>query len=107
PAVASDPAKLCQRDPEVTLSYQRLLAVSKTATNGFLNLARSSGLQVRRLLLLDGARRTKHVVAEVLIDGRSIIVAPTYRTIMRDPRGHMLTRSELQNPALFAKRLLV
>src|SRR5206468_12503099 len=32
PAVASDPAKLCQRDPEVTLSYQRLLAVDRKST---------------------------------------------------------------------------
>jgi transglutaminase superfamily protein len=104
-AVASDPSKLSQRDPEVTLNYRQLLAVCGTATNGFLNLARSSDLQVRRLLLLDGARRTKHVVAEVLIDGRWIIVDPTYRTIMHDARGHMLTRSELQNPELFAQAI--
>lgn len=94
---------LSLRDPEVTLNYKQLLAVCGTATNGFLNLARSSDLQVRRLLLLDAARNTKHVVAEVLIGGRWIIVDPAYRLVMRDASGRMLTRSDLANPALFAQ----
>ena len=102
-AVATEPDKLPQRDPEFTLNYQQLLAVCGTATNGFLNLARSSDLQARRLLLLDPTRNTKHVVAEVLIDGRWIIVDPAYRIIMRDAAGRMLTRSDLAKPELFAQ----
>lgn len=102
-AVAADPDKLPQRDPEFTLNYQQLLAVCGTATNGFLNLARSSDLPVRRLLLLDSTQNTKHVVAEVLIDGRWIIVDPAYRIVMRDETGRMLTRSDLANPEVFAQ----
>ena len=67
------------------------------------NLSRSAGLSARRLLLLTPERTTKHVVAEVLVDGRWIIVDPTYRTILRDAQGHTLTRKDLQNPAIFAQ----
>lgn len=97
------PSGLAQRDPETTLNYEQLLNVCGTATNAFLNLARSSGLQVRRLLLLTPQRNTKHVVAEVLLNDRWIIVDPTYRVIMRDAQGRMLTRKDLQNPAIFAE----
>ncbi len=45
----------------------------------------------------------KHVVAEVLMDGRWIIVDPTYRVIMKDARGRYLTRSELRDPAVFSQ----
>ncbi len=103
--VASNPDELSRRDPETTLNYQQLLSVCGTATNAFLNLSRSSGLNVRRLLLLTPERTTKHVVAEVLIDGRWIIVDPTYRVILRDAHGRFLTRSELRNPAVFAEAI--
>lgn len=104
PPRSSDPtpAGLAIRDPETTLNYQQLLSVCGTATNAFLNLARSSGLQVRRLLLLTPDHRAKHVVAEVFLDGRWIVVDPTYRTIMRDAQGAMLTRKQLQDPENFA-----
>jgi hypothetical protein len=102
-AIATDPDALSRRDPEVTLTYQQLLNVCGTATNAFLNLARSSDLRVRRLLLLSPDRNTKHVVAEVLINQRWIIVDPTYRIIMKDARGHYLTRKELQDPAVFSQ----
>lgn len=102
-AETQDPGSLSARDPETTLNYKQLLAVCGTATNAFLNLARSSGLEVRRLLLLTPERTTKHVVAEVLLDGRWVIVDPTYRVIMRDKDGHMVTRREMQNPEVFAQ----
>ena len=101
--LAAQPDELSKRDPEATLNYRQLLEICGTATNAFLNLARSSGLDTRRLLLLDSDRQTKHVVAEVLIDGRWIIVDPTYRTVLRDAHGRSLTRSDLKNPALFAE----
>jgi len=81
------------------------LEVCGTATNAFLNLARSSDLRVRRLLLLSPDRRTKHVVAEVLIGDRWIIIDPTYRVIMKDAQGRNLTRSDLRNPAVFAEAI--
>jgi hypothetical protein len=95
--------ELSIRDPETTLNYSQLLAICGTATNAFLNLSRSAGLTARRLLLLTPERTAKHVVAEVLVDGRWIIVDPTFRIILRDAQGHTLTRKELQNPAIFAQ----
>jgi len=102
-ADTTNPEALARRDPEMTLTYRQLLNVCGTATNAFLNLARSSDLRVRRLLLLTPDRRTKHVVAEALIDERWIVVDPTYRVIMKDARGYSLTRSELRDPALFSE----
>src|SRR5258707_13985564 len=90
------------REPEMPLIYRQVLNVCGTATNAFLNLARSSDLRVRRLLLLTPDRNTKHVVAEVLIGDRWIIVDPTYRVIMKDAKGRFLTRQDLRNPAIFA-----
>ncbi len=87
-ATAADPDALSKRDPEMTLTYTQLLNVCGTATNAFLNLARSSDLRARRLLLLTPDNNTKHVVAEVLIGERWIIVDPTYRVIMKDAKGH-------------------
>jgi transglutaminase superfamily protein len=99
--IADNPATLARRDPETTLNYTQLLKVCGTATNAFLNLARASDLQVRRLLLLSPDHTTKHVLAEVLIDQRWIVVDPTYRVIMKDSQGHLLTRKELQDAAIF------
>ena len=101
--VAENPAGLAARDPETTLNYRQLLAVCGTATNAFLNLAHSNGLSVRRLLLLAPDHNTKHVVAEVLIEGRWVIVDPAYRVLLRDKKGQLLTREELRNPATFAE----
>ena len=99
------PTGLAMRDPEKTLNYQQLLSVCGTATNAFLNLARSSGLQVRRLLLLTPDRQAKHVVAEVQLNGRWILVDPTYRVILRNNAGEMVTRSDLKNPRAFAEAI--
>jgi hypothetical protein len=90
------------RDPTDTLNYASLLRVCGTATNAFINLADSSGLAARRLLLLDANRSTVHVVAEVLVDNRWIVVDPMFRTIFRGPDGGMLTREQLATPATFA-----
>lgn len=99
--IAEDPDKLARRDPEMTLNYAQLLRECGTATNAFLNLARASDLQARRLLLLTPDHNTKHVVAEVLINQRWVIVDPGYRVIMEDAQGRLLTRKDLQNPATF------
>jgi hypothetical protein len=89
------------RDPQDTLNYRQLLTVCGSATNAFLNLSRSAGLQTRRLLLLSPDRTAKHVVAEVLLDKRWVVVDPTYRVVLKDHLGNTLTRSELQNPKVF------
>jgi hypothetical protein len=106
-ATSANPEALAKRNPEMTLTYSQLLNVCGTATNAFLNLVRSSDLRARRLLLLTPDNNAKHVVAEVLISGRWIIVDPTYRVIMKDAAGHSLTRKELQNPAAFEQAVSV
>ena len=76
------PAGVTQdRDPTDTLNYASLLKVCGSATNAFINLADSSGLSSRRLLLVNADGGAKHVVAEVLINGRWIVVDPSFRTI--------------------------
>lgn len=100
-AATPNPAALAGRDPENTLNYRQLLQVCGTATNAFLNVVKSAGHDARRLLLLDPKRRAKHVVAEVLIDNRWIIVDPVYHVILRDAHGRSLTRQELRLPEVF------
>jgi hypothetical protein len=92
---------LSAHNPEDTLNYQDLMAVCGSATNAFLNLSRSAGIPARRLLLLAPDRTAKHVVAEVNVDGRWVVVDATYRTFMKDAKGNLLTRTDLQNPELF------
>ena len=101
--LAADPSALDGRDPQATLNYRQLLAVCGTATNAFLNLARSNGLSVRRLLLLSPQRTAKHVVAEVRIDGRWVVVDPAFRILLRDAHGRPLTRVELRDPVVLAE----
>ena len=98
---AADAAALPARDPEETLNVQQLLNVCGTATNAFVNLAQSSGLRARRLLLLDDRGQSKHVVVEVLDQGRWIVVDPSYRVIVRLPDGSFATRVDLRDPAVF------
>ena len=102
-SIGENPTGLTNRDPETTLNYQKLLSVCGTATNAFLNLARNSDLEARRLLLLSPDRTTKHVVAEVLLHGQWVVVDPTYRIMMRNTKGEMLTRKDLQKPEIFVE----
>lgn len=95
------PADVSPRDPQDTLNYRQLLTVCGSATNAFLNLSRSTGLETRRLLLLTPDRNTKHVVAEVFLNGRWVVADPTYRVLLRDAKGNFLTRRDLQNPVIF------
>jgi Transglutaminase-like superfamily len=90
------------RDPTDTLNYARLLQICGSVTNAFINLADATGLPARRLLLLDSHQMTKHVVAEVRIGGRWIVVDPAFRQILRGPDGQLLTRKELADPAVFS-----
>jgi hypothetical protein len=91
------------RDPVDTLNYKELLSVCGTATNAFVNLASAGGIGARRLLLLDAqGLNANHVVAEVYIDGRWVIVDPSFHTILRDASGRLLTKEELVRPDVFA-----
>lgn len=85
------------RDPTETLNYASLLKVCGSATNAFINLADSAGLSSRRLLLVGSNRLTMHVVAEVLVGGRWIVVDPAFRTVLKDSAGQALTRKQLSD----------
>jgi Transglutaminase-like superfamily len=100
-AEAGPSADRPDRDPSDTLNYNSLLQVCGTATNAFINLADSSDLAARRLLLLDANRAAKHVDAEVFVNGRWIVVDPVFRTILRGADGGLLTRDDLAHPAIF------
>ena len=102
---AANTAALSAHDPTDTLNYRQLLEVCGSATNAFLNLARSSGVESRRLLLLNPDRTAKHVVAEVNLDGRWVIVDANYRVIMKDTQGNLLTRKDLQDPKIFQEAI--
>jgi hypothetical protein len=95
-------ASQTDRDPTDTLNYDALLRVCGTATNAFINLVDTGGMQARRLLLMDSHQMTRHVVAEVLVDGRWIVVDPSFRVVLRGADGKTLTREELMDPAVFA-----
>jgi len=90
------------RDPTETLNYHALLQVCGSATNAFINLADSAGMEARRVLLLDSQKFAKHVSAEVRADGRWIVVDPAFRVILRGTDGKPLTREQLKDPAIFA-----
>ncbi len=88
---------LANRDPQDTLNYGQLLQVCGTATNAFINLATSSGLQARRLLLVTPDGGAKHVVAEVRIDGRWVVADPSLRILFRSVSGLPVTREQLKD----------
>ena len=101
---AADPGGLAGRNPEDTLNIQQLLQVCGTATNAFVNLAQSSGLHARRLLLLDQYGSSKHVVVEVLIGDRWVVVDPSYHFILRLPDGHLADPHGTERPRHFPGR---
>jgi hypothetical protein len=90
------------RDPVDTLNYKELLTVCGTATNAFVNLASASGIEARRLLLLDATgMNTNHVVAEVRLDGHWAIVDPSFHMILKDSAGRLVTKEDLARPDVF------
>jgi hypothetical protein len=89
------------RDPLETLNYRRLLQVCGSATNAFLNLANQSGLNVRRLLLLNAQGIANHVDAEVLLQGNWVVVDPTFRRILRNSHGALLSSAQLKDASVF------
>jgi hypothetical protein len=48
-------------------------------------------------------REAKHVVAEILINGRWVIADPAYRVLLRNANGRLLTRQDLRNPEVLAE----
>jgi hypothetical protein len=94
---------LADREPEKTLNHKELLRVCGSAANAFINLATNRGVQARRLLLLNKQGRAKHVVAEVHLGGRWVMVDPAYGTILRNAQGRPLSKEELRDAAIFSE----
>jgi hypothetical protein len=89
------------RDPIDTLNYKELLSVCGTGTNAFVNLASAGGINARRLLLLDAqGLNANHVVAEVYLDGRWVVVDPSFHAILKDSAAHLLTKEDLARPGV-------
>jgi hypothetical protein len=100
-SASSGPLEYQQRDPATTLNYDQLLRACGTATNAFVNLSNISRVPARRLLLMGTNWSAKHVVAEVQLDDRWVVVDPTFRAMFRGADGHLLTREELLDPDTF------
>ncbi len=64
----TQPSEVSLRDPQDTLNYRQLVQVCGGATDAFLNLSRSAGLETRQLLLLIPECQTMQVVAESFLD---------------------------------------
>jgi len=94
-----------QRDPATTLNYDQLLRACGTATNAFVNLSNISRVPARRLLLMGASWSAKHVVAEVRLNGRWVVVDPTFRAVFRGSDGQPLTREELLDPDTFKQAI--
>lgn len=93
---------LTVRDPEDTLNSGKLLGICGSATNAFVNLANSSGIPARRLLLLNAGNTANHVVAEVQSDGHWYVVDPVFHIIPHGPDGQWLTASDLRDSTMLA-----
>jgi hypothetical protein len=90
------------RDPVWILQNEQLLKICGSASNAFLNLADSAGLNTRRLLLLDGAGGgAKHVVVEVQWEKRWVVVDPSLGLVFRDGLGQALSKEDLRDAAVF------
>lgn len=89
------------RDPVWILQNAQLLKICGSASNAFLNLADSAGLNTRRLLLLDGGGGTRHVVVEVQWGKRWVVVDPTLGLVFRDGQGQALSKEDLRDPGIF------
>jgi hypothetical protein len=89
------------RDPVGVVQDARLLKVCGSASNAFINLGEAVGLKTRRLLLLNPAGGSKHVVVEVQWGDRWAVVDPSFRAVFRDRAGRPLTKEELRNPETF------
>jgi hypothetical protein len=53
------------------------------------------------LLLTNERHGAKHVVAEVYLDGRWVVVDPGFRALLRDGNGRLLTKEELRDAIIF------
>jgi transglutaminase-like putative cysteine protease len=98
PRLKTDPNDW-DKNPVTVLRSSELLKICGSASAAFVFLARSLGIPARVLLLLNERGVTKHVVAEVWLDGRWVVVEPTFGLAMKDGNGRWLSKEELRDLA--------
>lgn len=89
---------LWDENPVTALRHEELLRNCGSAASAFVFLARSLGIPARGLLLLNERGIVQHVVAEVWLDGRWVVVDPAFGMAMKDKQGRWLSKEELRNP---------
>jgi hypothetical protein len=94
------------KDPVDIVNDRELLRICGSATNAFVSLATRSGVEARRLLLLNDSYRTKHVTAEVRLGGRWVVVDPALHRVLRDAAGRPVSKEELRDPRVFREAAL-
>ncbi|MDT7896467.1 MAG: transglutaminase-like domain-containing protein [Armatimonadota bacterium] len=97
PRLKTDPNDW-DRESVTALRSSELLKICGSASAAFVFLARSLGIPARVLLLLNERGVTKHVTAEVWLDGRWVVVDPAFGMAMKDKGGRWLSKEELKNP---------
>jgi hypothetical protein len=65
-------------------------------------LARHAGLQARELRLCDAHHLARHVVCEILVGNRWVVLDPTVDLDFRRRDGQLATADELRDPVLLA-----
>ena len=96
PRLKTDPSNYDEM-PITALRSEELLKVCGSVTNAFVHLARSVGIPARGLLLLNEQGITQHVVAEVWLGGRWVVVDPAFKLAMKDRNGRWLSKENLRD----------
>jgi hypothetical protein len=91
------------RTPASSLRFEKSMRDCGSATNAFVHLALSAGIPARGLLLLNERGITQHVVAEVWLNGRWVVVDPIFGLAMKDENGRWLTREDLRDPKILRR----
>ena len=86
------------KDPVAALRFSELLKSCGSAANAFVFLARSLGIPARELLLLNEQGIVQHVVAEVRLDERWVVVDPAFGLAMKDRDNRWLSKEDLRDP---------
>lgn len=86
------------------LEVKELLKICGSASWAFHRLCGVIGIPSRPLLLLDERGLTRHIVVEIRVGDRWIVVDPSLKILFRDPEsGKLLGKEQLRNPQIFQR----
>ena len=98
---AAQSALVPDRNPVETLNYESLLRVCGSPRMHLSTSPTAEGSTPDGCYCSGLTDKTKHVVAEVLVNKRWIVVDPTFHLVFRGADGNFLTRSQLVDPTVF------